>query len=482
MPHYDKLLPPREAAVDGTRAEARPAPSWESARLRAHANVTRLTPWIGPAKATVLHALIDNVRPGTRIAIVKQPELARQCGISRTYLQVLLRGLHLDPPHFIKREKRRRASRYRISDELFDAVQPEPTILGELLNGPPVPIRPAASDAAPAVAIPDAHSGMHLNPDAHFSMHQNCNSGAHAGVHLNPDAHPSVHQDSLMLTPACITNSAHKGTRPRVGRLVGSSLQIADHPTNPPADFGSAIADLSAEELLRALVQHDEKATMQDAILLAVNWRAAMPEVTQDTIVHFAHVKGDDIKAGNNAHHPARVIATKSAEQYAGTRAQMYQDQQRRKRLESEASNRQVEEEQRRTEGDADISAANAAYLERERQASVKKVCDDLRAKAQFLAKQDLTKSFAEDVNQLAHRVESGVVFALKESLSAIKEKIHAALLNATSQNDIDLVRQRAEKLGRPLNEGLWTWHLGYYFRIELSPVTLRSWRRSGGV
>src|ERR1019366_2489412 len=200
MPYYEQLPPQREAAVDDAPADARAAPSLESAPLRAHENVTRRTLWIGWAKATVLHARIDNVRPGTRIAIVKQPELAPQCGISRTYLQELLRGLHLDPPHFIKREKRQRASRYRISDELFDAVQPEPTILGELLNGPPVPIRRAAGDAEPAVTIPDAHSGVHLNPDAHSSMHQNS----------NPDAHPSVHQDSLMLTPACITNPAHK--------------------------------------------------------------------------------------------------------------------------------------------------------------------------------------------------------------------------------------------------------------------------------
>ena len=469
MSHYDKLPPHREAAVDDAPAEAKAVPSWESARLRAHETVTRRTLWIGPAKAAVLHALIDNVRPDTRIAIVKQRELARQCGIRRTYLQELLRGLHLDPPHFIKRNKGQRASTYHISGELFDAPQPEPTIHGPLLDGPPVQIRRVADDIESAVTIPDAHPSMYLNRDARSGEHLNS----------NPDAHPGVHLNSLMLAPASIRSPAHKGTRPRVGRLVGSNSQTTDHPTNPSADFGPAIADLNVKELLRALVQHDEKATMQDAILLAVNWRAAMPEVTQDTIVHFAHVKGDDIKAGNNAHHAARVIATKSAEQYAGTRAQMYQDQQQRKRLESEASNRQVEEEQRRTEGDADTSAANAAYLERERQAAVKKVCDDLRAKAQFLAKQDHTRSFAEDVNQLAQRVESGVVFALKESLFAIKEKIDIALLNATSQNDIDQLRQRAEKLGRQLNEGLWIWHLGYNFRIELSPETLRSWRRS---
>ena len=83
------------------------------------------------------------------------------------------------------------------------------------------------------------------------------------------------------------------------------------------------------------------------------------------------------------------------------------------------------------------------------------------------------------EMNQLAQRVESGEVFALKESLFAIKEKIDIALLNATSQNDIDQLRQRGKKLGRQLSEGLWIWHLGYNFRIELSPETLRSWRRS---
>src|ERR1017187_6466945 len=179
MSHYDKLPPHREAAVDDAPAEAKAVPSWESARLRAHETVTRRTLWIGPAKAAVLHALIDNVRPDTRIAIVKQRELARQCGISRTYLQELLRGLPLDPPHFIKRNKGQRASTYHISGELFDASQPEPTIHGPLLDGPPVQIRRVADDTEPAVTIPDAHPSMYLNRDTRSGEHLNSNPDAH---------------------------------------------------------------------------------------------------------------------------------------------------------------------------------------------------------------------------------------------------------------------------------------------------------------
>ena len=487
MPHYDKLRPQPEAAVDDRPAEARAAPSLESALLRAHENVTRRTLWIGSAKATVLHALIDNVRPGTRIAIVKQPELARQCGISRTYLQQLLRDLHLDPPHFIKREKRQRASRYRVSDELFDAVQPEPTILGELLNGPPVPIRPAG-DAEPVVTVPDARSGVHLNPDAHFSMHQNSNSDAHTGVHLNPDAHPGVHQDSLMLTPACITNPGHK----EIARATLAS-KLDSKKENGLSTYlaGKALSIELLPEAERAGIEavwaklrsYDPKVDRKGAQKLVRDFRQnERGEVTFPEICHCIGELGDYEKHNTRIDSLGGFLIAEVPRRYPGSLLAEYrkqQDRQLRLDLNQETESRQREDEAKddecQTEGATEMSPAAVTHQERERQARANGLADWLRRQAQWLARQDPTKGSAERVEQIAQQVERFELLAVVDLLAGIQREIDEALLAATAANDLDLVRSRVVNRKTQLSEELLAfWNVRL---LKVPEKLLRAWR-----
>lgn len=325
MPHCDKLPPQREAAVDDASAEARVAPSLESALLRAHENVTRRTLWIGrclnrrggwrhnPHNIVVLQALLSNVKPGTRTATVSWNELMRQCGIGRSCLAEALCSLERDSNTITPRRRGQKPADYNLSDELFDTPQPEPTVHGPLLDGPPVLIRP-----------------------------HDCSEVRHGGL-LNPEVCDGGLQNRQR--SATTDFRTERINRNAVGGGGGVTEQLKPPP--PPTEFRRSVGNLDLKEILRTLRRYDHAAHEGQAVTLARDCRKAKDDCTTSQICDKTNLKGKSLQGANSK----IAVLLKAVPQLFGEFSQQLDlEDEQRQQEESQARDRLSEEEQRRTD------------------------------------------------------------------------------------------------------------------------------------
>jgi hypothetical protein len=335
MPHYDKLPPQREAAVDDIFAEARAAPSLESALLRAHENVTRRTLWIGrcpnrrggwrhnPHNIVVLQALLSNVKPGTRTATVSWNELMRQCGIGRSCLAEALCSLDRDSNTITPRRRGQKPAAYNLSDELFDTPQPEPTVHGPLLDGPPGLIRPPncleVRDGGLQDSDPEVRHGGLLNPEVCDGGLQNRQRSATADFRTE-----------------------------RINRnAVGGGGVTEQLEPPPPTEFRRSVGNLDLKEILRTLRRYDPAAHEGQAVTLASNCRKAKDDCTTAQICDKINLKGKSLQGANSK----IAVLLKAVPQLFGEFSQQLDlEDELREQEESQARDRQAEEEQRRTD------------------------------------------------------------------------------------------------------------------------------------
>ena len=280
------------------------APSWESSLLHAHEELTKR--WqlrIGPAKTAVMRVLLDNLQNGTRTAIVSQEEIARSCSFHPSYVRRLLRGLDRDD-RLVQRVKRQGVSMYRLSRALLpdyvpDAPRPERIPpRGPLLGDNLAQIQ---TDTPVAVSNPDRHSSSGLTG-----------------------------------TPVAVRSLDTKGTR-AVGRKVGDDSEINFLPTYLPAH--------EEEEAVLEALQAYARVNQAGAKKLIRAWRELRPDVTTEEIVHFVHLKGAGTDR-SSVESLANVLVC-SAAQYSDLDLNLYRKQLRRQH-ESEAREREAQEQQRR--------------------------------------------------------------------------------------------------------------------------------------
>jgi DnaA N-terminal domain len=258
---------------------------------------------IGAAKTAVMLVLLGTLQNGTRTAIVSQQEIARICSVHPSYVRRLLRGLDRDD-HLIQRVKRQGVSMYRISRALLpdyvpDAPRPKRTPPdGPLFGGNLVSIQ---TDTPAAV--------------------------------LNPDRHQS---SGLTGTPVAVRSLDTKGTR-AVGRKVGDDSKMNVLPTYLPAH--------EEEEAVLEALQAYARVNQAGAKKLIRDWRELRPDVTTEEIVHFVHLKGAGTDR-SSVESLANVLVC-SAAQYSDLDLNLYRKQLRRQH-ESEAREREAQEQQRR--------------------------------------------------------------------------------------------------------------------------------------